>query len=64
MTAKESLLQTVEELPPEYLVDLAEYAQQLRLKAAHLEVLAALASQDVLAQDWLRPEEDEAWKDL
>ncbi len=64
MTAKESLLQVVEELPPEYIVDLAEYAQQLRLKAAHQEVQTALASQDVLAQDWLRPEEDEAWKDL
>ncbi|MGA2258978.1 MAG: hypothetical protein ABSG53_30275 [Thermoguttaceae bacterium] len=64
MTAKESLLQAVEELPPEYLVDLAEYAQRLRLKAAHREVPTALASQEVLAQDWLRPEEDDAWKDL
>ena len=49
---------------PEYLVDLADYAQRLRLKAAHREVPTALASQDVLAQDWLRPEEDEVWKDL
>ena len=64
MTAKEALLQTVEELPPEFIVDLAEYAQRLRLKAAHQEVPTALASQDVLAKDWLRPEEDEAWKDL
>jgi len=31
MTAKETLLQAVEELPPEYIVDLAEYAQRLRL---------------------------------
>jgi hypothetical protein len=64
MTAKESLLQAVEELPPEYVADLANYAQRLRLKLAHREVPTALASQDVLAQDWLRPEEDDAWKDL
>jgi len=64
MTAKESLLQAVEELSPEYLDDLAEYARRLRLKAVHQNVPTALASQDVLAQDWLRPEEDEAWKDL
>ena len=64
MTVKESLLEVVEELPADYLVDLADYAQRLRLKAAHREVPTALASQDVLARDWLRPEEDEAWKDL
>jgi hypothetical protein len=64
MTAKETLLQTVEELPPEFIVDLAEYAKQLRWKAAHREAPTALASQEVLAKDWLRPEEDEAWKDL
>ena len=27
-------------------------------------LLYALASEDVLAQDWLGPEEDEAWRDL
>ena len=64
MTVKESLLQAVEELPEEYLKDLAEYARRLRLKAAHGEVPTALASQEVLAKDWLRPEEDEAWQDL
>ena len=64
MTAKESVLQAVEELPPEYIVNLAEYAQRLRLAVAHREIPTALASQDVLAQDWLRPEEDDAWKDL
>ena len=64
MTVKESLLQVVEELPSEYLCDLAEFAKRLRLKAAHREVPTALASEQVLARDWLRPEEDEAWKDL
>jgi hypothetical protein len=64
MTVKELLLQAVEELPEEYLKDLAEYARGLRLKAALREVPTALASQEVLAKDWLRPEEDDAWQDL
>jgi hypothetical protein len=64
VTTKEMLLQTVDELPEEYLKDLADYAQRLRLMAAHREIPTALASQDILAQDWLRPEEDEAWHDL
>ncbi len=64
MTAKESLLQVVDELPSEYLRDLEDFAKRLRLKAAHQEVPTALASEAALARDWLRPEEDEAWKDL
>ncbi len=28
------------------------------------ELATHLASEKVLAKDWLRPEEDEAWKDL
>jgi hypothetical protein len=64
MTTKESLLHAVEDLPEEYLKDLAEYAQRLRLQAAHRDVPTALASEAVLAKDWLRPEEDDAWQDL
>jgi hypothetical protein len=64
MTAKESLLQSVEELPEECLRELADHASRLRLKTAHREVPTALATQDVLAADWLRPEEDDAWQDL
>jgi hypothetical protein len=64
MSSKETLLQAVEELPEELLAQLAEYAETLRLKAAHCEVPTALASQELLAQDWLRPQEDEAWRDL
>jgi hypothetical protein len=64
MTARESLLQTLEELPDECLRELAEHASRLRLKLAHEQVPTALASQAVLAADWLRPEEDEAWRDL
>lgn len=64
MTTKESLLQSVEELPEDCLRELADHASQLRLKTAHQQVPTALASQDVLAADWLRPEEDAAWQDL
>ena len=64
MTAKESLLQVVEALPEECVKDLAAYARRLQLKVGHRDVPTALASQEVLAKDWLRVEEDEAWRDL
>ena|SRR3989304_2544363 len=34
------------------------------IKAAHQKVPTTLASERVLARDWLRPQEDEAWRDL
>jgi hypothetical protein len=64
MTTKETIMHAVEQLPPEYLDELAMFLQKMKLRAAHQNVPTALASEKVLAQDWLRPEEDEAWQDL
>lgn len=64
MTAKEAILKAVEDLPEERLGELANYADLLCHKAAVQFSPMALASERTLAKDWLRPEEDEAWKDL
>lgn len=64
MTVKESIVQAVEDLPEECLDDLAHYVEALRQATALRAVPTALASEAVLAKDWLRPEEDEAWRDL
>jgi hypothetical protein len=64
MTAKEAIVQAVEDLPEECLDDLAQYVEVLRRRAALRTVPTALASEGVLAKDWLRPEEDGAWQDL
>ena len=64
MTAKEAIVQAVEDLPEDCLDDLAQYVETLRQRAALRAVPTALASQATLAKDWLRPEEDEAWQDL
>ena len=64
MTEREALLHAVEELPEEFLAELAEHAERLRQRAAHCHLPTTMASQEVLARDWLRPEEDEAWQDL
>lgn len=64
MTTKEAILHAVEDLPEECLDDLAQYVDALRHKSALQSAPTALASEAVLAKDWLRPEEDEAWSDL
>ncbi len=64
MTTKDAIIHALEELPPEYLDELAAYLQKMKLRAAHQNVPTALASETILPRDWLRPEEDEAWQDL
>ncbi|MCC6124120.1 MAG: DUF2281 domain-containing protein [Pirellulales bacterium] len=64
MTTKDAIIHAVDDLPLEYLDELADYLQSLKLRAAHQNIPTALASEKVLAKDWLRPEEDDAWRDL
>ncbi|MGH7135359.1 MAG: hypothetical protein ACREHD_06435 [Pirellulales bacterium] len=64
MTKKEAVLQEIEDLPEELVGDVLKYVQQLRLQAAIDRSGTALASEAVLAKDWLRDEEDKAWRDL
>ena len=64
MTAKEIILQAVDQLPPKSLDELAHYIERMQQKSALEEAPTALASENALARDWLRPEEDEAWQDL
>ncbi len=64
MTAREVIVKEIEELPDECLGGLADYVERLRRGAALQAVPTALATEAVLAEDWLRPKEDEAWRDL
>jgi hypothetical protein len=64
MTKKEAVLQEIEELPDEFSADVLDYIRRLRLEAAIRRSDTAVASEAVLAKDWLRDEEDEAWRDL
>lgn len=64
MTGKEAVLKEIDELPDEFIGDLLAYIKRLRLEKAILRSDTAIASEAVLAKDWLRSEEDEAWRDL
>lgn len=64
MTEKEAVLQEIEELPDAFIGDVLHFIRQLRVQAALHRSDTALASEAVLAKDWLRSEEDEARRDL
>ena len=52
-------------LPPDKLVVVSDFVAYLAERERRVEPLeTALATEAVLARDWNRPEEDEAWRDL
>lgn len=64
MTEKEQLLTELDRLPDSLLREVLDFVRFLRTKVTgeSLELLAA--SESSLKKDWLKPEEDAAWRDL
>lgn len=63
MTTRESMLREMESASEPVLQEVLDYLRFLMAKPGDVHEIAR-ASESVLAQDWLRPEEDEAWADL
>lgn len=64
MTNRDRLMHELEDLPEPLVAEILHFVRAARAKRDGPILETAMASEDVLAQDWLRPEEDEAWKDL
>jgi hypothetical protein len=64
INGKEILLRETEDLPISLLQEVLDFIRFLKMKAAQERLETALLSQSTLQKDWLRPEEDEAWRDL
>jgi len=64
MTKRELAIRRIEEAPEPVLDEILETMDLLQKMPSAEGRQTALASEAVLAKDWLRPEEDEAWRDL
>jgi hypothetical protein len=64
MTIKDKLIEELKTLPDALVAELLEHARALRHWNGKGARETALAAEPSLARDWLRPEVDEAWKDL
>lgn len=64
MTARDSLLEEIEGVPDPLLAQVLDFLRFLKAQQAHLQPETAGLSEQILAQDWLRPEEEQAWRDL
>lgn len=64
MEEKELIAREMEDLPEPYLTEILDFIRFLKTKALEQRLELALASEASLKKDWLKPEEDDAWKDL
>lgn len=64
MTKRELLIREIENAPDPWLDELLGFLRLLQEAPRRESMETAIASEAVLGRDWLRPEEDEAWRDL
>lgn len=64
MTTKELILGEIKKMPEPLLEEVLDFIRFLETKALGQKMETAIASESSLKKDWLRPEEDEAWRNL
>jgi len=64
MTQRNELAEEAMGLPEHILAEVLDFVRFLKARLTRERFETAIASEPVLAKDWLRPEEDEAWKNL
>ena len=66
MSTKQMLIKEIEQLPPQIVTEVYNYVSFLKIKQTKESDDSNIhfASENVLARDWLLPEEDAAWANL
>jgi hypothetical protein len=64
MSIREKILQETENASESILIEVLDYLQYLKIKHQQGMMETALLSEAILAEDWLKPEEEAAWQNL
>jgi len=64
MTAKDILLAEIQDVPEPLIAEVIDFVRFLKSRRGAEQRETALLSEPLLARDWLRTEEDDAWRDL
>lgn len=64
MQDRKAVIGEIEKLPEPLLGEVLHFVCFLKSKVVQERLETALLSETALRKDWLRPEEDEAWRDL
>jgi hypothetical protein len=64
VTKRDVLLTEIQKAPEPLLDEILGFVRLLKRAPLEESLELAFATETVLKKDWLRPEEDEAWRDL
>ena len=64
MSNKETVIKEIEQIPEPFLEEILDFVHFLKAKIIKERLDTAFVSESSLKKDWLKPEEDEAWKSL
>lgn len=64
VTKRELILREMEKVPDNLFEEILDFIHFLKTKSLKEKLETAIASESSLKKDWLRPEEDAAWRDL
>ena len=64
MSKKEEILNEIEQVPEASLEAVLEFVRLLKTRNMRDKLDISVASESSLRKDWLRDEDDEAWRDL
>ena len=64
MEEKDAVIREIADLPGALLQEVLDFVRFLKSKLSQGRIETAFLSETALGKDWLRPEEDEAWRDL
>ncbi len=64
MNKKELIMTEIQQVPEPLLEEVLDFVRFRRAKHTQEKLEISLLSEFSLAKDWLRPEEDDAWRDL
>ncbi len=64
MEVKKLISREIEKVPEPYLIEVLDFMRFLEARSLEQKRELAIASETSLKKDWLRSEEDEAWRDL
>ena len=64
MTTKQMILKEIGKVPEPMLEEVLDFIKFLENKSLRKISETAVLSEAALAKDWLKPEEDEAWRNL
>jgi nitrous oxide reductase accessory protein NosL len=61
---KNIIIDELRDIPDEFASEILDFIKFLKIQKNPEKIQTHFASEASLAKDWLKPEEDEAWKDL